>query len=111
MSSLVIPAMANVNALDVPESPFHQLSGLSRARMIATRTIPAADRRLLVEGFDAFQWKNIEPLFPLQMVVPADVRSWCARVCRSHYAWLPPDDIQSADDLVGLDAFDIAIRA
>jgi hypothetical protein len=28
--------------------------------------------------------------------VPADVRPWRARVCRSHYVWLPPDDIQSA---------------
>jgi hypothetical protein len=110
MSSFVVPAMTNVNALDVSESPFHQLRGLSRSRMIATRTIPAADRRLLVEGFDAFQWKNIRHRFPLQMVVPANVRPWRARVCRSHYVWLSPDDIQSADDLVGLDAFDLAIR-
>jgi hypothetical protein len=110
MSSFVVPAMTNVNTLDVPESPFHQLRGLSRSRLAATRTILAADRRLLVEGFDAFQWKNIRHLFPLQMVVPADVRPWRARVCRSHYVWLPPDDIQSADDLVGLDAFDLVIR-
>jgi len=110
MSGILIPAMAEMNELNVPESPFHQLSGLSRSRLAATRNIPAADRRLLVEGFDAFQWENIRHLFPLQPVVPADVRPWRARVCRSHYVWLPPDGIQSVDDLTGLDAFDLVIR-
>ncbi len=110
MSSISIPAIAKVNDLDTSESPFHQLSSLSRSRLAATRKIPAANRRLLVEGFDVFQWENIHHLFPLQLVVPAGVRPWRARVCRSHYVWLPPDDIQSADDLTGLDAFDLVIR-
>ena len=110
MRDITIPAMTNVNDLDESESPFHQLSSLSRTRLVATRQIVAADRRLSVEGFDAFQWKNIRQLLPLQMVVPADVRPWRARVCRSHYVWIPPEDIQSTDDLTGLDAFDLAIR-
>ncbi|MEE8390424.1 MAG: hypothetical protein V3S14_06460 [Anaerolineae bacterium] len=88
MSVILIPTMEETQALDVPESPFHRLSSLSRSRLAATRNIPAADRRLLVEGFDAFQWENIRYLFPLQLVVPADVRPWRVRVCRSHYACL-----------------------
>jgi hypothetical protein len=103
--------MEKTRGLDVPESPFHRLSSLSRPRLAATRNVPAADRRLWVEDFvTAFQWETMHHLFPLQLVVSADVRPWRARVCRSHYIWLPPDDIQSVDDLTGLDAFDLAIR-
>ena len=70
MSVILIPTMEEANGLDVPESPFHRLSSLSRSRLAATRNIPAADRRLLVEGFvAAFQWESICQLFPLQLVV------------------------------------------
>jgi len=111
MSIILIPTMEETDSPDVPESPFHQLSSLSRPRLAATRDVPAADRRLLIEGFvTAFQWGTIRSLLPLQMMVPADVRSWRARLCRSHYLWLPPDDVQSAKDLTGLDAFDLVIR-
>lgn len=111
MSIILIPTMEETGAPDVPESPFHQLGGLSRAQLAATRDVPAADRRLLIEDFvTAFQWETILPLLPLRLVVPADVRPWRARLCRSRYLWLPPDDMQSAADLTGLDAFDLVIR-
>ncbi len=111
MKGFLIPTMEEMDALDEPESPFHRLSGLSRSDLAATRNIPAAERRLLLDGFvDAFQWQNIHHVLPLQLVVPAAVHPWRARVCRSHYVWLPPDEIQSADDLIGLDAFDLVIR-
>ena len=42
--------------------------------------------------------------------MPPGVRPWRSRLCRSHYVWLPPDDIQSADDLSGLDNFDLVLR-
>jgi hypothetical protein len=35
---------------------------------------------------------------------------WQPRRCRSYYQWLPPDDIRSAQDLVGLDDFDLILR-
>lgn len=103
--------MEETNELEVPESPFHRLSSLSRSRLAATRNIPAADRRLLIEDFvTVFQWENVRSLLPLRLVMPPAVRPWRARACRSQYVWLPPDDIQSVDDLTGLDAFDLAIR-
>ena len=103
--------MEETNGLDVPESPFYRLSSLSRSRLAATRNIPAADWRLLIENsVAAFQWENIRHLFPLRLVVPAAVRPWRSRVCRSYSVWFPPNDIQSVDDLTGLDAFDLAIR-
>jgi hypothetical protein len=111
MSVILISTMKGTNSLDVPESPCYQLSSLSRSRLAATRKVPAADRRLLVEDFvTAFRWDTIRSLLPLQPTMPADVRPWRARFCRSHYVWLSPDDVQSTDDLMGLDAFDLAIR-
>ncbi len=111
MSIILIPTMEETDSPDVPESPFHRLSSLSRSQLAATRDVPAADRRLLVEDFvTTFQWETILPLLPLRLAVPASVRPWRSRLCRSHYLWLPPDDIQSADDLIGLDAFDLVIR-
>ncbi|MGD9101815.1 MAG: hypothetical protein PVF45_15135, partial [Anaerolineae bacterium] len=128
MSPFLIPALDVTNALlpesplgetwsydaqtlHVPESPFHRLTTLPRSELLATREIPAAERRLLTEHFvTAFQWESVRPLLPLRLVVPPDVTPWRPRRCRSHYRWLPPNDLQDADDLSGLDDFDLLLR-
>lgn len=111
MNIFVIPAMEPMDPLRVPDSPFHRLTSLPRSQLLATRDVPAADRRLLVDHFlDTFQWEAIRPLLPLRLEVPPDVPPWRRRLCRSHYAWLPPDDIQSLDDWKGLDDFDLVLR-
>jgi hypothetical protein len=111
MSIILIPTMGETDSPHRPASPCHALPSLACSQLAATRDIPAAERRLLVTGFvAAFQWDTVRSLLPLQLSVPARVRPWRARFCRSQYVWLPPDDIQSADDLTGLDAFDLVIR-
>jgi hypothetical protein len=111
MSAVLIPAATDVAPLHLPESPFHLLTTLFRSELVATREVPAAERRLLTQHFVAiFQWKAVRPLLPLRLVVPPDVPSWRPRRCRSHYRWLPPDDLQSVDDLEGLDDFDLLLR-
>jgi hypothetical protein len=87
------------------------LTGLSRSELAATRDLEAADRRLLIKHFvTTFQWEAVRPLLPLRLVVPQDIPPWRARRCRSHYRWLLPDDLQSPDDLEGLDDFDLLLR-
>ena len=109
--SILIPPMEQTGPLEVPESPFHRLTSLPRPQLAATRDIPAAERRLLTEHFVAtFCWEAIRPHLPLRLAVPPDVPPWQPRRCRSHYLWLPPDDIHSADDLIGLDNFDLVLR-
>ena len=111
MSIVLIPGMEHTGPLSVPESPFRHLTTLSRSELAATRDIPAAERRLLTEHFVAtFQWESICSLLPFRLDVPPDVPLWRPRFCRSHYVWLPPDDIQSADDLAGLDNLDLVLR-
>jgi len=71
----------------------------------------AADRRLLTTNFvSTFHWSAIRPLLPLRLVIPWAVPAWQGRLCRSHYVWLPPPERLSADDLAGLDDFDLALR-
>lgn len=114
MSAVRVPELGDAQSLTVdhvPDSPFHRLVGLSRAELVATRSVPAAERRLLVPYFvDMFRWEAIRPRLPLRLTVPTGVPAWHARVCRSHYVWLPPDDIHSAADFVGLDDFDLVLR-
>ena len=111
MSSVLIPAMGTGRPLHLPESPFHRLTSLSRSELAATRDIPAAERRLLIEHLvSAFQWEAIRPLLPLHLEVPIGIFSWRPRYCRSRYVWLPPDDIQSLQDWKGLDNFDLVLR-
>jgi len=111
MSIILIPSMENTAPLNVPKSPFHRLTTLPRSELVSTRNVPAAERRLLTEHFvSTFQWETIHPLLPLRLETVPDVRHWRSRICRSHYAWLPPDDIQSAADLEGMDDFDLLIR-
>ena len=114
MSTFLVPAPTEtqvVTSVVVPDSPFHGLLGLSRQDLAATRDIPAAERRLLVQHFlTVFRWQAIQPLLPLRLGLRADVPPWQPRRCRSYYQWLPPDDLQSDQDLQGLDDFDLALR-
>lgn len=114
MSVVRVPCLTEDACLTVdhiPDSPFHRLVGLSRADMVATRDVPAAERRLLTPHFvDTFRWHAVRPLLPLRLSVPAGVPAWQARTCRSHYVWLPPDDIQSVTDFEGLDDVDLVLR-
>jgi len=109
--SVLIPTYEDPGPLVVPGSPFHHLTTFSRSELAHTRDIPAEDRRLLTEHFvRTFQWETVRPHLPIRLELPPGVRPWKARVCRSHYQWFPPDDIQSADDLTGLDNFDLVLR-
>jgi hypothetical protein len=111
MSSVLVPALMQLAPLQPEDGPFQRLTGLSRSELAATRNLEAAKRRLLVEHFvTTFQWDAIRPLLPLRLVVPPEVPAWAARRCRSHYDWLPPDDLQAPRDLEGLDDFDLVLR-
>jgi hypothetical protein len=114
MASLRIPAPQATQILTttaLPDSPFQQLVGLSRAQMAATRDVPAAQRRLLTERFvSSLQWDSVRPHLPFRLALPAEVPAWQPRRCRSHYVWLPPNAMRSAADLVGLDDFDLVLR-
>jgi hypothetical protein len=107
---ILIPAQEPSPLPVAPASPFHHLTSLSRPDLAATRELPAADRRLLTQHFvSTFCWESVRPLLPLRLEVPAAVLPWQPRRCRSHYVWLPPDDI-SSEALDGLDAFDLVLR-
>jgi len=94
-----------------PDSPCHALVGLTRAHLAETRNLPAAERRQLTDHLSAtFAWEAIRPQLPFRLVVPEGVPTWLPRLCRSHYHWLPPDDLQTAHDLRGLDDFDLVLR-
>jgi len=111
MSTILIPAETSCAPDKRPDSPFHDLVSLPRAELAATRGQPAAERRRLTERFvDLFQWEAMRPLLPLCLGALPDVPDWQPRRCRSHYTWLPPDDIQSVDDFEGLDDFDLVLR-
>lgn len=124
MASLVIPALSAEQLLNpqaAAASPFHRLVGLTRSMLRETRDLPAAERRLLTPYFvETFTWSAVRPLLPLHLLVapsqPMDAEQtpavpvWQPRRCRSYYQWLPPDDIQTARDLRGLDDFDLILR-
>jgi hypothetical protein len=121
MTILLIPALREEHALFlsaaqtelscVPDSPFHNLVGLSRTEMVKSRGVEAPERRLLTAHFvSTFAWSAIRPLLPLRLVVPLDVPSWQPRHCRSYYQWLPPEEALTAKDLRGLDDFDLLLR-
>ena len=114
MSSILVPSGRDAQVLGgdaVPDSPFHHLVGLSRPELVATRKVPAAQRRLLVDNFvTLFRWEAMRPLLPLCLRIPAGVPPWRPRLCRSCYRWVPPDDIQCSKDLQGLDDFDLLLH-
>lgn len=109
--SFMIPGYEDPGPLNVPESPFHRLTTLSKSELASTRDTPAADRRLLTQHFvSTFQWEALRPHLPIRLELPPDVRHWGPRTCRSYYRWVSPDDIQSVDDLTGFDNFDLVLR-
>lgn len=109
--NILIPGYEDPGPVYVPESPFRRLTTFSKSELVNTRDIPAADRRLLTEHFaSTFQWETVRPHLPIRLELPPGVRHWGPRTCRSHYQWIPPDDIRSADDLTGLDNFDLVLR-
>jgi hypothetical protein len=121
VSAFLIPALSTEQALLLPpdhdklplfpDSPFHNLLGLSRTEMAASRGLEAAERRLLTQHFvDTLQWATVYPMLPLRLVVPPDVPLWRPRRCRSYYRWLPPPKILTAEDFKGLDDFDLVLR-
>lgn len=111
MSELIVPQPRELAAWVADNNPFRGLVGFSQSQLADTRSIEAQDRRLLVEGFvKAFQWQAIRPLLPLPLLPPTEVPPERPRRYRSHYVWIPPDDIQSAKDFKGLDDFDLILR-
>ena len=111
MSTMLIPTVKGLTMSEVAGSPFHLLDTFSRSELKATRGMEAAERRLLSAHFvSTFQWEAMRPLLPLSLVTVDDVPPWQPRRCRSHYVWLPPEDVLTMDDLKGLDDFDLVLR-
>jgi hypothetical protein len=95
------------------DSTFLDLPSFSRTELQDTRSLPAAERRLLIPNFvETFRWETVRPLLPLRLPTPGDPPPWQDRICRSFYRWLPPDDLVSSADLAegGLDDFDLMLR-
>jgi hypothetical protein len=106
-----IPTMERPAPLALPDSPFHALPTLSRAELVVTREVAAAERRSLLPMFvQTFAWETVRPRLPLRLELPPTVPIWRARACRSHYVWLPPDDLQAPEAWQGLDNFDLVLR-
>ena len=111
MNTIWVPATPVVPETTIPDSPFQSLASFSRAELAATRTLPAAQRRLLIPNFVAlFRWEAIRPLLPLQLPTSGDPPPWAGRWCRSHYRWQPSPDLLSSAELDGLDEFDLSLR-
>jgi hypothetical protein len=111
MSPILVPAAPLIPSVSIPNSPFLGLESLSRQQLEETRSLPAAERRLLLPNFvELFHWEAIRPMLPLQLPTPGNPLPWLGRLCRSYYRWLPPDDIHTSADLLGLDEFDLTLR-
>jgi hypothetical protein len=113
MKLTLIPTMERPAPLALPDSSFHALPTLSRAELADTRDLTAAERRQLAQAFvQTFAWEAVRPLLPLRLAqsVPPTAPIWRARDCRSHYVWLPPDDVLAPAAWLGLDNFDLVVR-
>ncbi len=113
MTLHLIPAMEPPTPLIVPDSPFRALVSLSRTDLATTREIDAAERRVRQPAFrQTFAWEALRPLLPLRLAphVSSTVPLWLARQCRSHYVWLPPEELSSLPVWQGLDNFDVVLR-
>jgi hypothetical protein len=109
--SLWIPAAPVIPVVEAPDSPFHALPRFSRAELSATRSLAAAERRLLIPNFVAlFCWEAIRPRLPLRLPTPGNPPPWEGRLCRSCYRWQPSEDLVSNADALALDEFDLMLR-
>jgi len=109
--SILVPATSVAVSVTILDSPFFGLQPQTRAEFAALRDLPAAERRLQIPNFaDCFRWEAICPLLPLKLPTPGNPLPWRQRLCRSYYRWLPPEDLHSSADLVGLDEFDLILR-
>ena len=92
-----------------PHSPFLGLQGLANPE--ADNGHAAARCRQLAEDIrHLFHWEHIATVLPIRVVTPEETPSWPGRHCRSHYQWLPPDDLQTEADFQHLDPFDLILR-
>ncbi len=92
-----------------PHSPFLGLQGLANPE--ADNGHAAARCRQLAEDIrHLFHWEHIATVLPIPVVTPEETPSWPGRHCRSHYQWLPPDDLQTEADFQHLDPFDLLLR-
>jgi hypothetical protein len=109
--SIWIPAVPVIPAVEMPDSPFHTLISFSRAELAATRSLPAAERRLMIPNFvELFCWEAMRPRLPLRLPTPGNPPPWAGRTCRSCYRWQPSNDLLTNADLLGLDEFDLMLR-
>lgn len=107
MKTVWLPSAPIVEYVEISSSPFQKLERLTRAEFIASRDLPAAERRLELPHFvETFRWENIQALLPLQLPTPGKVRDWSGRLCRSYYQWLKPNDA----DILRLDEFELMLR-
>lgn len=110
MNRILVSASPLVPSITMSDSPFHQLQSPSRSGLTETRSIPAAERRLLIPNFvELFRWETIRSQLPFQLPTPGDPPPWQNRICRSYYQWLLPDHLHSSADLVGMDPFDLCL--
>lgn len=110
MSLTLVPATQVQSSISIANSPFAGLGNFTRHQLAETRSLPAAERRLLIPNFvELFRWEAIRAHLPLQLPTPGEPAAWTGRLCRSFYRWLPPAE-QNAADLVGLDEFDLSLR-
>jgi len=108
MKTMLVPATPVVSALEMLNSPFHQLQSVSRSQLAESRDLPAAKRRLLLPQFvPLFRWETIRSLLPIQLPTPDNPPPWKARGCRSCYQWRPPDPLLSRTEVGGMDPFDL----
>ena len=111
MNTLWVPATPITSEAAIPDSPFQRLASFSRGQLAATRSLPAAERRLQLPNFVAlFRWEAIQPLLPLQLPTPGDPPPWAGRGCRSCYHWQPSPELLSSAELAGMDEFDLTLR-
>jgi len=110
MNRLLVPSTDLLPSIAKPGSPFHQLQSPSRSELAEMRSIPAAERRLLIPSFvELFRWEAIRPMLPFQLPSPGNPPAWQERTCRSCYHWQAPDQIHSSADLAGMDPFDLCL--
>jgi len=111
MKMFWIPSAVKRERVDMEHSPFEKLHRRTRAELMGSRTVPAAERRLQVPDFvEMFQWEAMRLLLPLQLPTPGAAPAWSGRVCRSYYQWLAAEDLHSNAEVLRLDEFDLLLR-